>query len=72
MNNRSIAWADLTGAAWVVVVTAVFLGLPLGLPETGVWGLEKIYAVGLIVGVVWMARRVTAASVGQKGAKRRD
>lgn len=72
MNHRSVKWADFVGAVWVVLVTVVFVGLPVGLPETGVWALEKVYALALMGGIVWSARRATAASSTQKGAKGRD
>lgn len=72
MRERSLQWADVVGAIWVAVVTLVFLGLPLGLPEGSVWLLEKVYALALMVGIVWLVRRVTAASTDQKGARGRD
>ncbi|MDW8291178.1 MAG: hypothetical protein RMM06_10670 [Armatimonadota bacterium] len=72
MKSRSDEWIDRGGAAWIAVVTLVFLGLPLGLPEASVMILEKVYALALIVGIVWLARRATAVSAQQKGAKGRD
>jgi len=63
---------DLFGALWIVAVAVVFLGLPAGLPEASVAILEKVYAVALIAGVVWLARRATSAEASAKGANRRD
>lgn len=57
---------DIIGALWVMAVVAVFLGGAFGLPEASVVVLEKVYAVLLMVGVVWLARQVS------KGATKRD
>jgi hypothetical protein len=56
----------------VIAVVVVFLGLPYGLPEVSVSVLEKIYALYLIAGVVWLVRRFTSSGSGLKGAKGRD
>lgn len=61
---------DIIGAAWVVVVMVVFLGLPYGLPEVSVSVLEKAYALCLIGGVVLLARRATSSGKTVKGAKK--
>jgi hypothetical protein len=63
---------DLVGALWVIAVVLVFLGLPYGLPEVSVSALEKIYALCLMGGVVWLVRRFTSSESVVQGAKRRD
>ncbi|MCL6476076.1 MAG: hypothetical protein K6U75_13610 [Firmicutes bacterium] len=63
---------DLAGGLWVIAVVVVFLGLPYGLPEVSVSVLEKIYALYLIAGVVWLVRRFTSSGSVVKGAKGRD
>ncbi|GIV20009.1 MAG: hypothetical protein KatS3mg023_1760 [Armatimonadota bacterium] len=63
---------DLVGALWVIAVLVVFLGLPYGLPEVSVSVLEKIYALCLMAGVVWLVRRFTSSERVVQGAKRRD
>jgi len=63
---------DIVGALWVEAVVVVFLGLPYGLPEVSVSVLEKIYALCLIAGVVWLARRFISSEGVVKGAKGRD
>lgn len=63
---------DLMGSLWVIAVVVVFLGHPYGLPEVSVSVLEKIYALCLMVGVVWLVRRSTSSERVVKGAKGRD
>lgn len=63
---------DLAGALWVIAVVVVFLGLPYSLPEVSVSVLEKIYALCLMAGVVWLVRRFTSSERVVKGAKGRD
>ncbi len=71
-NGRAGLVQDFVGAIWVVAVVVTFVGLPYGLPEVSVSLLEKVYALCLIVGVVWLARRVTSSGNTIKGAKGRD
>lgn len=63
---------DLVGALWIVAVTVVFLGGVFGLPEASVLVLEKVYAVFLIAGVVWLALRAFSTTNAVRGAKGRD
>lgn len=63
---------DVAGASWIVAVVVVFVGVSFGLPEVSVAVLEKVYALCLIVGVVWLARRMTSAEEAAKGATKRD
>ncbi len=65
-------WLDLIGALWVVAVAVVFIGVAFGLPEMSVAVLEKVYALALMAGVVWLALRATASESAAKGARRRD
>lgn len=67
--NRAL---DIGGALWIVAVVVVFLGVSFGLPEAGVAVLEKVYALCLMAGIVWLARGATSAPNGAKGARRRD
>lgn len=69
-NGRSELVQDFVGAIWVVAVVVTFLGLPYGLAEASVSLLEKVYALCLIAGVVWLAYRATGNTA--KGAKGRD
>jgi len=62
---------DLVGAVWGAAVVVVFLGLSYGLPEAGVAVLEKVYAVYLIVGVVWLVRRAIASGEAAQGGRLR-
>lgn len=63
---------DLAGALWIIAVVVVFLGGVFGLPEASVVVLEKVYALFLIAGVVWLARRTGSASNAVKEATERD
>jgi len=71
-TSRRQTLQDLAGGLWVIAVVVVFLGLPYGLPEVSVSVLEKIYALYLIAGVVWLVPRFTSSGSGLKGAKGRD
>lgn len=71
-ESRTDVVLDFVGAAWIVAVTLVFLGLPFGLPEVSVSVMEKVYALCLIGGVVWLARRATSPGKMTKGARERD
>jgi hypothetical protein len=71
-TSRRQTLQDLAVGLWVIAVVVVFLGLPYGLPEVSVSVLEKIYALYLIAGVVWLVRRFTSSGSGLKGAKGRD
>lgn len=71
-NTQWEVLQDLMGSLWAIAVVVVFLGLPYGLPEVSVSVLEKIYALCLMVGVVWLVRRVTSSERVVKGAKGRD
>lgn len=71
-NTQWEVLQDLMGSLWVIAVVVVFLGLPYGLPEVSVSVLEKIYALCLMVGVVWLVRRSTSSERVVKGAKGRD
>ena len=55
------------GALWIIAVAVVFLGLLASLPAASVTTLEKVYALLLIVGVVWLARRATSSEKAAKG-----
>jgi hypothetical protein len=66
-----IVW-DIVGAVWIIAVMVVFVGLPYGLPEVCVSIMEKMYALCLIAGVVWLAHRTTSSGHLAKEAKRRD
>ncbi len=71
-NTRWEVLQDLMGSLWVMAVVVIFLGLPYGLPEVSVSVLEKIYALCLMAGVVWLVRRSTSSERVVKGAKGRD
>lgn len=71
-NTRWEVLQDLMGLLWVIAVVVVFLGLPYGVPEVSVSVLERIYALCLMVGVVWLVRRSTSSERVVKGAKGRD
>ncbi|MEJ5253565.1 MAG: hypothetical protein HPY54_11470 [Chthonomonadetes bacterium] len=63
---------DIGGALWIIAVVVVFLGVSFGLPEASVAVLEKVYALCLMAGLVWLARGAASTSEGAKGARRRD
>lgn len=63
---------DIAGALWIVAVVVVFLGGVFGLPGGSVVVLEKVYALFLIAGVGWLARRTASASNAVRGTTGRD
>lgn len=57
---------DIVGALWIVAVVVVFLRGVFGLPEASVVVLEKVYALFLIAGVVWLAHRTARGEGGDR------
>lgn len=59
---------DTIGAAWIGLVTATFLLVSGGGSEISVAILEKVYALGLGIGVVWAVWTILPSYREDKGA----
>lgn len=60
--------SDMVSAVWVVAASATFLLVQFAPSGAVVWAMEKVYALSLIVGIVWCVRAVLPSTRGGKRA----
>lgn len=71
-NTTELIVIDIVGALWVVAVALVFLGSLFSAEASGVWVLEKLYALLLMAGVIRLALQATSSHRAGRGAMKRD